>query len=259
MVLEEIGMNSQSAALALGTLLFIYFIIRYAESLKREVRNNRAQLEEDMRELEEVAKKLEEDLDRLYGKLDVKADQTQLDLKLEELERKRAQMIQSAIQMDKPPKDSSLELRSKFQSSKKKAQASIELIAIFTLLLLPIIAGFIYAYSAVSDSTKFKADVALDRMASTAERLYVEGPGASALVFVDLPGGMDSGSSYIGTKAGGEGRYLTLNVSGSEAFRLIDANVSGNWQNTTGGKVKPGFNAFNMSVNSSGCVLITPR
>ena len=139
-------MNSQSAALALGTLLFIYFIIRYAESLKREVRNNRAQLEEDMRELEEVAKKLEEDLDRLYGKLDVKADQTQLDLKLEELERKRAQMIQSAIQLDKTPKDSSLELRSKFQSSKKKAQASIELIAIFTLLLLPIIAGFIYAY-----------------------------------------------------------------------------------------------------------------
>ncbi len=260
MVLEELGISPQSAVLMLGTLLFVYWIIRYAESLKKEVQSNRAQLEEDMRELEDVAKKLEDDLDKLYGKLDVKADQTQLDLKLEELERKRAQMMQSAIQLDKPPKDSStVDLRSKFQSIKKKAQASIEFIAIFTLLLLPIIAGFIYAYSAVSDSAKFKADVALDRLASTAERLYVEGPGASALVFVDLPGSIDSYSSYIGSKAGGEGHYLILNVSGSEAFRLLDANVSGNWQNTTGGKVKPGFNAFNMTVNSSGCVLIKPR
>ncbi len=234
-------MGSQSIVLILGTILFIFWLVRYAAGLGREARENRAKLEEDMRELEEVAKNLEGDLDKIYGKLDTKADQTQLDLKLEELERKRAQMIQSAIRL------------------KKKAQASIELIALFTLLLLPIVAGFIYAYSTVSDSMKFKADVALDRMATTAERLYVEGPGASALVFVDLPGSIDHASSYIGGNMGGEGRYLSLNVSGAEAFRLLDATVAGNWQNTVGGDVKSGFNAFNMTVNASGCVVIVPR
>ncbi|MFH0817773.1 MAG: hypothetical protein V1909_04015 [Candidatus Micrarchaeota archaeon] len=241
MVLEEFGLNSQSGAILLLTLLFLYWLIRYANSLSKEVQKNRSQLEEDMRELEDVAKKLEDDIERLYGRLDLKADQTQLDLKLEELERKRAQMIQSVMQL------------------KKKAQASVELIAIFTLLLLPILAGFIYAYSAVSDSSKLKADVALDRLTASAERLYVEGPGASALVFVDLPGGIDFASSYIGTNTGGEGRYLSLNVSNSETFRILDAAVFGNWQNTTGGKVKPGFNAFNVTVNSSGCVIIRPR
>jgi len=241
MTIEELGLSSQSLVLVLATALFLFWLIRYAGDLKREVRENRAKLEEDMRELEEVAKKLESNLDDMYGRLDAKADQTQLDLKLEELERKRAQMIQSAVQL------------------KKKAQASIELIAIFTLLLLPIIAGFIYAYSTVSDSNKFKADVALDRLGSTAERLYVEGPGASAQVFVDLPGSIDHATSYIGSPSGGEGPYLSLNVSGSETFRLLASNISGNWQNTTGGKVKPGFNAFNMTVNSSGCVVIVSR
>ena len=238
-MIEDLGIGS--AVLIAITFLFLFWLIRYAQGMKRGVEENRTNLEEDMRELEDAAKKLEADLENVYSKLDSKVDQTQLELKLEEIEKKRAEIIQGAIEL------------------KKKAQASVEIIAIFTLLLLPIVAGFIYAYSAMSDSMKFKADVALDRIASSAERLYVEGPGASAIIYVDLPAGIDYNSSYIGAKGGGEGRYLSLNVSGSESFRLLDANTSGRWQNTTGSKVSSGFNVINMTVNPSGCVIILPR
>ncbi len=241
MIFEDYGLSAQSGVLLLMTIVFLYWLMRYAGGLKRDAASNRKNLEEDMHELEDVAKKLEKNLEEIYVKLDGKVDQSQLESKLEELERKRAELIQGAM------------------GFKKKAQASIELIAIFTLLLLPIIAGFIYAYTAISDSVKYKADVALDRMGATAERLYVEGPGATSVLYVDLPGGIDFYSSYIGAKSGGEGRYLSLNVSGSESFRLLGATVDGNWQNTTGNTVRPGFNAFNLTVNSSGCVLIIPR
>lgn len=250
MVFEELGLSAQSLVLLIMTFVFLYWLMRYAERMKQDAQERRMKLEEDMRELEDVAKKLENDLDSIFKKLDSKVDQTQLELKLDELDRKRAELIQSAVELKK---------KEGIAEPKKRAQASIELIAIFTLLLIPIIAGFIYAYSAVSDSVKYKADVSLDRISSAAERLYVEGPGATSVVFVDLPAGIDYPSSYIGSKTGGEGKYLSLNVSGSEAFRLTDATIAGNWQNTTGNRVKPGFNAFNLTVNSSGCVVILPR
>jgi hypothetical protein len=234
MIYEELGLSPQTSVLMVVTLVFLFWLIRYADGLKREVYGNRRSLEGDMQELEDVAKKLENDLDELFKRLDAKVDQSQLELKLDELERKRVEL-------------------------KNKAQASIELIAIFTLLLLPIVAGFIYAYSSISDSMSYKADVALDRLSATAERLYVEGPGATASVVVDLPSGIDHASSYIGSPSGGEGRYLSLNVSGSEAFRILNANVSGNWQNTSSGNVRAGQNVFNLTVSSSGCVGIVPR
>jgi hypothetical protein len=241
MIYEELGLSPQTSVLMVVTLVFLFWLIRYADGLKREVYGNRRSLEGDMQELEDVAKKLENDLDELFKRLDAKVDQSQLELKLDELERKRAELIKKAVEL------------------KNKAQASIELIAIFTLLLLPIVAGFIYAYSSISDSMSYKADVALDRLSATAERLYVEGPGATASVVVDLPSGIDHASSYIGSPSGGEGRYLSLNVSGSEAFRILNANVSGNWQNTSSGNVRAGQNVFNLTVSSSGCVGIVPR
>ncbi len=241
MIFDQLGLSAQSAVLLISTFVFLYWLVRYAEGLKRDAQENRSKLEEDMRELEEVSKKLEKNLDDLYLKLDSKVDQTQLELKLEDLDRKRAQLIQSAMEL------------------KRKAQASIELIAIFTLLLLPITAGFMYAYSAMSESVRYTGDVSLDRMASAAEKLYVEGPGAAETVYVDLPSGIDARSSYIGSRTGGEGRYLSLNVSGSEAFRLLDACVGGSWGSTPNGKVVPGFGAYNMTVNSSGCVLVNQR
>lgn len=245
MIYETLGISAQSAILLVATSMFLYWLVRYAGGMRREVRDNRAKLEEDMRDLEEVARKLETDLDGIYKRIDSKVDQTQLELKLEELERKRAELIQSAIEAKR--------------ETKKKAQVSVEFLAIFTLLLLPIVAGFIYAYSSISDSSKFKADVALDRIGAVAEQLYVEGPGASAMVFVDFPSGIDYSSSYIGTKPSGEGHYLSLNVSGSETFRFLDACVSGTWPNTMGGKVRPGFTALNLTVSSSGCVAIVQR
>ncbi len=240
-MIEELQISQQSAALLVFTALFLYWLIRYASGLRKESIEKREGIESDMHDLEEVAKKLESDIDDMYKKLDGKVDQIHLELKLEELEKKRAKLIQDAIEIS------------------KKAQASIELMAIFTLLLLPIAIGFIYAYDTISDSNKYKADVALDRMKSTAEKLYVEGPGASSLVYVDLPGSIDYNSSYVGNPSSGEGRYLSLNVSGSESFRLLDSCVGGDWPNTSGGKVKSGFVVFNMTVNSSGCVVILSR
>ncbi len=262
MIYEELGLSGLSLVLLAGVVIFIFWLSRYAESLRRDAQENRTQLEEDMRELEEAAKTLEEDVESLYQRLDSKVDQVQLELRLDEIERKRAQLIQKAVEMKQKMQEAKpaaprtpLELR-------KKAQVSVELIAIFTLLLIPIVAGFIYAYSAMSDSMKYKADVALDRIAVVSEKLYVEGPGASAIVYIDLPSGIDSNSSYIGNSSGGEGRYLKLNISGSESFRILDANVSGNWRNATGGsvgKVSPGFTVMNLTVSSSGCVIIVPR
>jgi hypothetical protein len=241
MILEELGISVQSIILLAFTILLLFWLIRYAERVRRDVQDNRAVLEEDMKELESAAKKIEADIDKIYSQIETKVDQTQLELKLEEIEKKRAQLIQGAL------------------SQKKKAQASVEIMALFTLLLIATVAGFVYAYSSVSDSLKFTTDIAMDRLASTAERLYVEGPGATASVSVNLPSSADALSSYIGGPTGGEGHYVLLNISGGQTFRLLDATVAGSWPVTTQGKVRPGIAQFNLTVNSSGCVLITPR
>ncbi|MFH1448461.1 MAG: hypothetical protein ABIG39_06365 [Candidatus Micrarchaeota archaeon] len=240
-MIEELEIAPQSLILLVVTGLFLFWLVRYAGGLRREAESKRLVVEEDMADLEDVSRKLEENIDDLYKRLDSKVDQVHLELKLEELERKRAELIRSAIE------------------ARKKAQASIELMAIFTLLLVPIAIGFMYSYTAISDSMNYKAAVVLDRIGAVAEKLYVEGPGASALVYVDVPSGVDHASSYIGTPSSGEGRYLSINQSGSESFRILDATVSGEWPNTTGGKVRPGFSVFNLTVNSSGTVRIQLR
>ena len=144
-------------------------------------------------------------------------------------------------------------------SNTRNGQVSIEFIAIFALMLVPLLMAFFYAYSIISGSGAYRIDFSLDRLEVAAERLYAQGPGASAVVYIDLPSGLVSNGSYVGNSTNGVGGYLTLNVSGAEAFRLLDAQVSGAWPGMAGGWVKSGMTLMNLSVNASGVVNINPR
>jgi len=144
-----------------------------------------------------------------------------------------------------------------FSERKFKGQVSMEMLAVFSLLLVPIVISFLYSYSIVSDAIRsYHLQTSMDRLAQASEELYSQGKGARARLFLSLPSGLYSMNSYIGDRNGGQGHHIVLNISGDESFRVVDAEVYGTWPATPNGKIAGGIAAFDLAVNDSNVVII---
>lgn len=248
MQLGPFEIDAWTIVFAVFTLAFVGWTVRYAISLRRELLERTGRMEGKVKEISDATQQIETDIEEAFSDLDNKLDVLQLERKIEELETKREETLRLIRGDD--------EEEAEEKKGSQKGQVSIEYISIFALLLVPLLIAVLYAYSGISGSSGYEADVSLERLADSAEKLYAQGPGASSEVDIYLPGSIDANTSFIGNGTGGSGNYLSLNISGANSFRIVRATVNGSWP-VVGGKVESGFSVMNLTVNGSGVVLIS--
>jgi hypothetical protein len=138
-------------------------------------------------------------------------------------------------------------------ASLRRAQASIEFITLYGLLLVPILIAFFYAYSSLSASTTGLAGTSsASELARVLDDLGTQGSGATAVTTVTIPANYNANSSYFGTPFSCAGPYVSMSVGGSAYVRRTGARVIGDWPATAG------VRAFNFTVQPSGVVVVVP-
>ncbi len=114
-----------------------------------------------------------------------------------------------------------------------KAQASVELLIILAVSMIAI--GLIIALSnnEISSINLSKANsdarFTAEKIAKTAEEVYVSGPGTKKQIFVSIPSGIDENKTSVSNKT------IRLNVNGTDIIAETKVEVTGNIPTSPGG------------------------
>ncbi|MFA5126133.1 MAG: LamG domain-containing protein [archaeon] len=116
--------------------------------------------------------------------------------------------------------------------SKNRAQSSVETLIILATGLFILSALTVMVYEQLNSNyyqqqQKIGSN-AINTLAKEINDAYFLGPGTVKNVIITMPSMVDYDKSYI------EGKYLILNVAGSDLFASTKVNVRGIWPNTSG-------------------------
>ena len=107
-----------------------------------------------------------------------------------------------------------------------KGQSSIEYLVIIGIVIIAISVVANLAWQENEISTRvYKANIAVNSIASTADNLYAQGPGSKTTLHVIVPSGYSSSGSSIGNKQ----IVFSVNTPGGDMdiFAVTKANISG--------------------------------
>lgn len=148
-----------------------------------------------------------------------------------------------------------LEAQSSHGSACRKAQSSLEMLAIFAgiMMVLLVVAAALPNQAAGSQVLRERqmARDTVQTVAQTANDVYLAGDGAVRTMWIEIPEGMNASASFIGAPAS-EGNWskrklvnINLDVSG-DTFYVSRAPVCGTWP-ASAGRMQ-----VNITYNSSG-------